>query len=682
MDFQTLLDSNQFLNYPKLSTDIFNALNVPDGVVVLDANYTTSNGLFAKIRLLFNSIIHKLRLNLSASYSTRFEQVKAGILNRDITHYNYFEKSNAFLNVPKISKLIFKVMNKPDKNIVPSENLAPNTNTLYNRITFALSSLRHNINLKISNNYVTKFTNASNKISNAIKLNKIIAISKTNRKQKKIDSKQIKLATKQKEAESKTNDFICALNKRCEHSHDANNNITKLKLEISELEKQLEVFNEGFTLTHQEVTNKKQTLEKIEGKSSENEILIEKLEKTVNEIKTVIDNLEKTIISQKNSLKAFQEELVSVIYKCEVEAAKLFNRPLNRDLPKELEIISENLKNNEGVLKSYQTQHIDETEKLRACKNNKKSFAKEIKTFEKEIEKLNELILSEANHIQEKIIELTEELENEKCKLQSSKKAISGYIKINQTIFDTVRKISDNGLDPILKTLFDEEKNEQISIIPTAQKIEEIKEQLLPKKPIESVINIEKSEFIVEPEIENIKVEKPKTKHSEIIDFFNTYNKPVSALLTSFLSRFPEEDVLDIIKKDNEFVIHLKKPMQLWVPQKDINDPVGGSILLFGIENEVQGKLSNNGFVFTKGFEIYSKHQTWGLVTPNIYSILEEKPGLFAIEAGMNVPFLGKQAETRPIQLAELTKIWGSAEISEVVQGSYIDFLNRKLQGK
>lgn len=165
-----------------------------------------------------------------------------------------------------------------------------------------------------------------------------------------------------------------------------------------------------------------------------------------------------------------------------------------------------------------------------------------------------------------------------------------------------------------------------------------------------------------------------KTAKTTTIETFERFNLGLAKVLKSFLSRFECKEILSFTEQNGNFNITLQKPLKLWIPKIKNSDPHGGSILLFGMENLVSGKLTKKGIEFTKGFEVYCKQSWYGFVTASILAMNETNNDSFDLTAGK----YGIN-QSKCCGLSETIHHWGSSHISEVVEGDHEAFLNTKL---
>lgn len=673
MNFQKLLDSNDFLYYPKLSSDIFKAMDSIGGVVVLDSHYDEATGNLAKIGILFKACIHTLCLNLSPFYSARFELVKANILNRDIIHFNYFEKSNAFLNVPEISNLVFTLMNKADKKWAISLKPLPNEKTFYNRVTFAFSSLRHNLNLKLFSSYSTKFYDTTKNITDIIQRKKENKIRKAQEKEEKILKDQ-EIYNKAKSS------LISTLKSKNKIVIDGRKKIEELRVQLNLLEDPNANNDSPLQL---EINKKTLEIEKIEKQIS--------LDEEIQSINTLNETHVETIRGIKDKISKIENEM-------SYKSAIFFGYPISQTIIDELKAYKDTLIEHEKELKTSKDSRDEKLQELFTLKKDevhltKLDSQKKITKLKNEIEEIQKQVRSDLREKRGKIIELKSELNIKESKVSNTEELIKEYIENDKELYDKLIAETPDIFSPEIDVVSSAEKAETIARKIVADEDSTDEEQTIgEKKPLEkepveeeSIKNEDRVYHSTNPFAQNIFLIEPKaepilSKKNELLNIFTSYNKPVSSMLESYLSRFAEENVLSINKVNDELKIKLKKPMKLWVPKIDKDDPDGGSILLF--ENEFHVKLSHKGFEFTKGFEVYSQITKFGIssfVTANIYNILENQPNNFTIEAGMDIFMVGKQAEERKILLDQTIERWGSPNISEVVEGDHVAFLNKKL---
>lgn len=664
MNFQQLLDSNDFLYYPKLSSDIFNAMEKPEGIVVLDPHYDEADSHLAKIGILFKACIHTLCLNLSPFYSERFEQVKANILKRDIIHFNYFEKNNAFLNVPEISNLVFTLMNKADKKWAISVKPLPNEKTFYNRIAFAFASLRHTINLKLFSSYSKKFYDTTKNITEIIRKEK-------QDKMNEAQEKEARIIRKNERYEKAKASLISHLKAKNKIVLDETKRIDELKIKLSLLE-------------GPNVDNNHPSKIEIDNKNLE----IEKIKKQIT-LDDEIQNINSLIETHEKSIKEIKDKISKIENESYYKTAKWFNYPISQTTIDELKTYTDKIIEHENELK---TNKANKDIKLQELFNSKKdeihlskleSF-KKIENIKIEIDQIQKQLNIDLREKKIKIIELKTELKIKESTVENTEELINQYILYEKKIYDKlISETPDIFFPEIENEIKIAEKAAAIGIEILANEDQTIeKKEAVDKEPIKNEDRVYHS---TNPFAQNIIQIEPKaepilSKKTELLNILTSYNKSVSKVLESFLSRFPEDNILSVNKLNDELKIKLNKPMKLWVPKIDLDDPIGGSILIF--ENEFHVKLLSKGFLFTKGFLVYSQVTKFGiskLMTANVYNILENQPNNFTIEAGMDIFMVGRQAEQRKILLDQTIERWGSPNISEVVEGDHVELLNKKL---
>ncbi len=682
MNFQQLLDSNDFLYYPKLSSDIFKAMESFDGVVVLDPLYDEATSNLAKIGILFKACIHTLCLNLSPYYSARFEQVKANILKRDIIHFNYFEKNNAFLNVPEISNLVFTLMNDPQTEWTIPKQPLPNEKTLYNRIAFAFASLRHTINLKLFPSFSKKFYDTTKNITDIIQRKKENKIIKAQEKEEKA-IKDLENYNKAKAS------LISKLKNTNKIVMDGQKKIEETRMQLNLLE---DPSNNNFP-SQIEINKKTLEIEKIEK--------IISLDKEIEKINILNETYEKTIKGIKDKISKITNEFT---YTTRIH----LGIAIDQTTIDELKVYNETLIEHEeelGISKKNSDCKLQELFNLKKDEVhlNKIDSQKKLNKLKNEIEEIKKQLDSDLKEKRNKIFKLNAKLKTKKSKVKNNEELLKRYIENEKELYDKLIAETPDIFSPEIEAVQSAEKADTLGIKilanedQTIENKEPIEKEPIEKEPIEKepiekelIKNVPiKTEdrvyhstnpFAQDIPLIETKAEPILTKKIELLNIFDSYNKPVSKIVESFLSRFPEDDILSVKKVNDEFKIYIKKPMKLWVPKIDLDDPIGGSILIF--ENEFHVKPFSKGFHFTKGFLVYSQVTKLGiskLMTANIYNILENQPNNFTIEAGMDIFLVGRQAEQRAIKFDQTIERWGSSNISEVVEGDHVEFLNKKL---
>lgn len=150
----------------------------------------------------------------------------------------------------------------------------------------------------------------------------------------------------------------------------------------------------------------------------------------------------------------------------------------------------------------------------------------------------------------------------------------------------------------------------------------------------------------------------------------------------TFFSNFESDKIVawNFSEKTGHFTIHLKNPLKFWIPASKTtsNDPRPGSILIFGINNKVEGRLNTDkkSIDFTHGFKIYCKYKIGFLTIPvmvDVYSFAYKNEDNVIFEAGK-----AGVSEKRSKSLDKYLTSW--ANPSNVVSGDHELYLKIKSQ--
>ena len=148
----------------------------------------------------------------------------------------------------------------------------------------------------------------------------------------------------------------------------------------------------------------------------------------------------------------------------------------------------------------------------------------------------------------------------------------------------------------------------------------------------------------------------------------------------TFFSNFDQDKIVrwSFSEKTGAFSIILKSPLKFWVPASKANsaEPRPGSILIFGINNKVEGRLNSEkkSMEFTTGFNIYCRYKMGFLTIPimvDVYNFTYKNEDLIILEAGK-----AGISEKRNKSLEKYLVAWENKE--HVVQGDYEAFLKLK----
>lgn len=148
----------------------------------------------------------------------------------------------------------------------------------------------------------------------------------------------------------------------------------------------------------------------------------------------------------------------------------------------------------------------------------------------------------------------------------------------------------------------------------------------------------------------------------------------------TFFSNFEQDKIIawHFSEETGHFSIQLKSPLKFWVPasKSQIKEPRPGSILIFGPNNKVEGRLnpSKRKIEFSKGFQIYCKYKIGFFTMPitvDVYNLTYQNEQMITLEAG----FAGF-SEKRGKSLEKFLSTWFNPD--NVVTGDYEPYLNRK----
>lgn len=172
-----------------------------------------------------------------------------------------------------------------------------------------------------------------------------------------------------------------------------------------------------------------------------------------------------------------------------------------------------------------------------------------------------------------------------------------------------------------------------------------------------------------------------KAPSQEILEKISEYIAPEMAeIWKTFFSNYESDKIIEWKFSDNTgfFSIRLKSPMKLWVPasKASSSEPRPGSILIFGLNNKVEGRLNyeKKSIEFQKGFQIFCKYKLGFLKVPimvEVYSFSYKNRDSIILEAGK-----GGMSEKRSRPLEKYLLSWGQKD--HVVYGDHENYLNQK----
>jgi len=634
LDYNNLLNSSGFLNYPELSKEVFKGMNNPSVKIILKKDYTKNTlNLFNRIIFCFNSIIHKLYNNLSVSYSANFERIKADVLKKNGLDLDYFLHSNAFLNLPEISKLVFDLIKQPNfKFLVPKQQNNVPDDSFMNRIYFVYSSIQHNLWLTFSSSYCNKFKTAATKVSDAI-TSKINKQTDKIKKQKEKEDKKDKL---------KENNFVKSTNEKYLEINLKQEEFKNTKVSTEKLAEQIELITKKTSPEHLDIEKKGKEKDHIKLEISKNEKKMDALTSEISNLDKEISNLHEGV----NGLKSDQSNSFLNIFKNEEGKTQLAN----------------NIKAQEASLEIKKNNLTEKTTELNTLISSTKVLKKEFNKIPKKIKNIEIKIDEKLKSSKQEHAEKTKRLNLLTNFLNDLQNDFKEHLleDENKSLYDSLVKRDKPAFSEPEMVFINELINGKTK--ETDTKTETKKPETPENKPEKKI------DLPLKPEI-------IKTAACCIVEKFKQFNPKLSTILESFLSRFNEKDILSFDEKDGNFSIKLQKTLKLWVSRTTDADPEGGSILLFGMQTLVEGKINEKNIQFTNGFEVYCK-SNWplGLLTANVYSFSEKNQDQFDLTAG-KIGF----TKSETLSIADTINKWKSPKLAEVVVGDHVHFLNEKL---
>jgi len=168
------------------------------------------------------------------------------------------------------------------------------------------------------------------------------------------------------------------------------------------------------------------------------------------------------------------------------------------------------------------------------------------------------------------------------------------------------------------------------------------------------------------------------TAKAQMLHTISLYIHPEMAQIwDTFLSNFNEHDIQSwtFSEGTGQFTLHLARPLKLWVPPKPkLDEPKPGSILLFGVNNQVSGVIQpqNRTIYFNDGFYVYCKYKMGFItvpVTPRVYSFRYVNNQAIVLEAGQH-----GMSQKRTKTLNDYLVAWRNPQ--NVVEGDHVRYLN------
>lgn len=165
-----------------------------------------------------------------------------------------------------------------------------------------------------------------------------------------------------------------------------------------------------------------------------------------------------------------------------------------------------------------------------------------------------------------------------------------------------------------------------------------------------------------------------------MIETFSTKISPdMAKIWETYLSNFNEQAVKrwSYSEATGHFFVELHEPLKLYIPPKPKKDePQSGSILIFGLNRCVKGKLDSKtkNIQFDEGFCIYTKYKMGFLtlpITAQVFNFTYLDHANIQIEAGK-----GGVTQKRLKSTKDYLKAWNSPH--NVVTGDHASFLEKR----
>ncbi len=175
--------------------------------------------------------------------------------------------------------------------------------------------------------------------------------------------------------------------------------------------------------------------------------------------------------------------------------------------------------------------------------------------------------------------------------------------------------------------------------------------------------------------------EEVNTAKTEALEKISEFVHPhIAEIWKNFFSNFDQDKIVswNFSEKTGQFSMTLKSPLKFWIPasKNATSEPRPGSILIFGMNNKVEGRLNQQkkSIEFSKGFNIFCKYKIGFFTVPimvDVYSFTYKNRDVIILEAGK-----GGIAEKRSKSLDKYLNSW--SEPNHVVLGDYEAYLNLK----
>jgi len=168
-------------------------------------------------------------------------------------------------------------------------------------------------------------------------------------------------------------------------------------------------------------------------------------------------------------------------------------------------------------------------------------------------------------------------------------------------------------------------------------------------------------------------------KEEMLQTFSRTISPDMAKIWDTYLANFDEQAVhrWSYSEHTGNFFIELRQPLKLYIPPKPKKDePPSGSILIFGLNGFVKGKLDSHlrNIQFDEGFYVYTKYKMGFLtlpVTAQIFNFTYLDHANIQIEAGK-----GGITQKRLKSTNDYLKAWNSPH--HVVNGDHAAFLEKR----
>lgn len=166
----------------------------------------------------------------------------------------------------------------------------------------------------------------------------------------------------------------------------------------------------------------------------------------------------------------------------------------------------------------------------------------------------------------------------------------------------------------------------------------------------------------------------------EMLHTFSSKISPdMAKIWETYLANFDEKAVKgwSYSEHSGNFFVELNQPLKLYIPPKPKKDePASGSILIFGLNGSVRGKIDANlrNIQFDEGFYVYTKYKMGFLtlpVTAQIFNFTYLDRANIQIEAGK-----GGITQKRLKSTNDYLKAWNSPH--NVVHGDHSAFLEKR----